>query len=714
MYSPDEEQEYLVQRSRARRRAHARGLAKGKLSFFLRGEKLKGSFALVRTLHAQAVAAAEAQGPLRATPATCWLDAAAPCSPARRSTSCRSSRRGARSMRSASRADRPAGAAAEEARADARRSQRRARSHRASWLYEPKIDGYRVIAFVEKAATVRLTSRRGIDLTAVLPGNRRGPRHAGRRLDGARWRDRRARRGRAPVVQRAAESRAAQNRARDRRGAARIARDPGVLRPAAFRRPQSARRAVQRSAPLSRAVPAAVGAHLSSCTCPHDAEKLYAAASRAASKASSPSARTALISPASARRLAQDQSDADRGVRGRRLHERARARASRWARCCSATGRAASCTTPATWARASTEAIVADLHEALRALARKRLPFAEKPPLHRPTTWLEPEVVVEVTFSDWTPDGMLRAPVFLRVRDDIAPRTTSRTSRERAARRRIAALDALAAQARRPRSKPRRNGTSRRQPRVSETPSTDIATSSSSSTARPSSSTLAVGDANIRLTNLDREYWPADPRHQAPGDHQARSHPLSRGGLALHAAAPARPAAHHDPHARRHRRRALLPEALGRSAPRFVETITVFSEHKDEQHAYILANNLPTLLWLGQNGTLEFHVWHSRANVAPDAASQSTDYASEPRSARSLRAQLPGLPGVRHRPVHLLRQGGEGRRARAEQEGLRRRPERGLLAARPAEGDVPRRHREDLRQDRPACLRADRAHRHLR
>src|SRR5690606_22001742 len=62
--------------------------------------------------------------------------------------------------------------------------------------------------------------------------------------------------------------------------------------------------------------------------------------------------------------------------------------------------------------------------------------------------------------------------------------------------------------------------------------------------------------------------------------------------------------------------------------PEFVETIEVFSEHKDEQHAYILANNLPTLLWLGQVGTLEFHVWHSRAKVGPDSVSKKTDYSS--------------------------------------------------------------------------------------
>jgi bifunctional non-homologous end joining protein LigD len=62
--------------------------------------------------------------------------------------------------------------------------------------------------------------------------------------------------------------------------------------------------------------------------------------------------------------------------------------------------------------------------------------------------------------------------------------------------------------------------------------------------------------------------------------------------------------------------------------PEFVETITVFSEHKDERHDYIVCNNLPTLLWLAQSGTLEFHVWHSRAKPGPDATSKSTDYAS--------------------------------------------------------------------------------------
>jgi len=75
--------------------------------------------------------------------------------------------------------------------------------------------------------------------------------------------------------------------------------------------------------------------------------------------------------------------------------------------------------------------------------------------------------------------------------------------------------------------------------------------------------------------------------------------------------------------------------------PEFVESVTVFSEHKDERHRYLLANNLPTLLWLGQVGTLEFHVWHSRAQLEPDAMGASTDYAS---SLAALEASILNYP----------------------------------------------------------------------
>lgn len=56
-----------------------------------------------------------------------------------------------------------------------------------------------------------------------------------------------------------------------------------------------------------------------------------------------------------------------------------------------------------------------------RLRARPTSPFAEVPPLLKPPSWVEPEVVVEVSYGSWADDGLLRHPVFLGIRDDKAP-----------------------------------------------------------------------------------------------------------------------------------------------------------------------------------------------------------------------------------------------------------------------------------------------------
>jgi bifunctional non-homologous end joining protein LigD len=139
---------------------------------------------------------------------------------------------------------------------------------------------------------------------------------------------------------------------------------------------------------------------------------------------------------------------------------------------------------------------------------------------------------------------------------------------------------------------------------------------------------LQVGSARIRLTNLDREYW--------PGGTRGRPLPITKRDLLRYLART-------SPYLLTHlRNRPLtmirMPEGIGgerffqkhwsQERPAFVESVRVFSGSKDEQQEYLLANNLPTLLWLGQVGTLEFHVWHSRAEVGPDAKSKLTDYSS--------------------------------------------------------------------------------------
>jgi bifunctional non-homologous end joining protein LigD len=58
------------------------------------------------------------------------------------------------------------------------------------------------------------------------------------------------------------------------------------------------------------------------------------------------------------------------------------------------------------------------IHARLKPLITKTCPFHPKPKIKDPVTWIKPEVVCQVRFLDWTQDGMLRAPVFVALRDD--------------------------------------------------------------------------------------------------------------------------------------------------------------------------------------------------------------------------------------------------------------------------------------------------------
>src|SRR3954447_2783456 len=66
-----------------------------------------------------------------------------------------------------------------------------------------------------------------------------------------------------------------------------------------------------------------------------------------------------------------------------------------------------------------TRATLRDLAEKLAPLRRDGSPFADEI-RERHVTWVEPELVAQVGFSEWTRDGRLRHPRFLGLRDDKA------------------------------------------------------------------------------------------------------------------------------------------------------------------------------------------------------------------------------------------------------------------------------------------------------
>ena len=166
-------------------------------------------------------------------------------------------------------------------------------------------------------------------------------------------------------------------------------------------------------------------------------------------------------------------------------------------------------------------------------------PFPETPPEAADATYVRPELVVEVEYSEVTSAGLLRAPVFKRLRPDKAPEEAVFMAETPvptfAAPRRPLAIEPVSvgpAPARRPprRAPPRRG--------------------------RPRSPRHEPGEAPL-----------ARARRPARG-HQARPAALPRHRRPLHAPPPARPPHHPHPLPQRHRRPALLPEALRGPAAR--------------------------------------------------------------------------------------------------------------------------------------------------
>jgi bifunctional non-homologous end joining protein LigD len=251
----------------------------------------------------------------------------------------------------------------------------------------------------------------------------------------------------------------------------------------------------------------------------------------------------------------------------------------------------------------------------LKSLATKHHPFAKEPDVDVPVVWLKPELVAEVKFAQWTPEGSLRAPVFLRLRDDIPQDEAS-----------VPQLVHVAG----------------KKPLASARPAGDQAHQVFEQLeSSRDDMTLQVGSEQLRLTHLNKVLWPKQPKLKQPA--------ISKRDLLIYLA---RVSPYMLPHlADRPLTMIRFPDGITKhqffqkhwehKLPEFVETITVYSESKQENGEYLLCNNLPTLIWLGQMGTLEYHVWHSRGSLYPDAQSSSTDFTD---SAENIEGSILNFP----------------------------------------------------------------------
>lgn len=216
-----------------------------------------------------------------------------------------------------------------------------------------------------------------------------------------------------------------------------------------------------------------------------------------------------------------------------------------------------------------TDAELRRLGDRLRPLVTKTCPFAVRPATPAPAAWVRPEVVVELEYGEHTPDGVLRFPVFLRVRDDLSAKEVH--------------LPAPAAAPRGPGAAP---GAPRR--------------TTAASPALP---------AGLTFTNLDKIFFPE--LGHTKGDvieFYRRIAPYILPHLADRPLTLRRfpDGIHGDD---------FFQKDVSGDAPPFVRTGRLWSDQGNRDIVEAIGSNEASLLWLAQMGCIEMHPWYSR--VAP-------------------------------------------------------------------------------------------------
>ena len=192
-------------------------------------------------------------------------------------------------------------------------------------------------------------------------------------------------------------------------------------------------------------------------------------------------------------------------------------------------------------------------------------------------------------FSQWTRDGRLRTPVFLRLREDKPPDEVHRVEMLNAEEQLTAAGP--------------------------EMPSGDIAKYLSSFKIKADHVTIESEGHRLALTNLGKILWPEFGGRPA----------ITKRDLLIYLA-------NISPYILPHLEDRPLtlkryPEGihgqffyqrhLDEHRPPFVEAVSLTIEQEGVRE-FLMCNNLVTLLWLGQMGSIEFHTWFSRISLSPE------------------------------------------------------------------------------------------------
>ena len=257
-------------------------------------------------------------------------------------------------------------------------------------------------------------------------------------------------------------------------------------------------------------------------------------------------------------------------------------------------------------------AMLEALTEELRSLETAEPPFANPEAVDEQSPrWVRPELVATVRFHRWTEDGRLRAPVFVGLRPETDPASVSRESPDAEAPKTVVPAKSL------PRTRYGAGTQGGREGRHTAERPDSARSLLEQLDAGGDSLDLNVEGHRVRVTNLSKPLWPADGEHRV----------VTKGDMVRYYAAIAPLLLPHL--ADRPMTLTRYPNGIDGGSfyqkhvedpPPFVNTVEIYSSHNEGDSSYITVDNLATLVWLAQLADIELHPWSSRTVGEPDAA----------------------------------------------------------------------------------------------
>jgi bifunctional non-homologous end joining protein LigD len=248
---------------------------------------------------------------------------------------------------------------------------------------------------------------------------------------------------------------------------------------------------------------------------------------------------------------------------------------------------------------------IIDIFNKLQEIRSDGIPVSHVPYTNRDPVWVRPLLVVEVKFDGWTKEMIMRAPIFLRIRDDKKPRDCTLEKPKS-----LSELSSI-----KPQYYEKQNLSSSV---VSSPPSSTLQVPSSglSSSELASSNTNSTSASTAKklrgghFTNLDKVFWSKNTFHRdlTKEDLIEYYDKISSYLLPLLRDRPLSLSRYPDGVTGKH----FYQKNWNMKKPEFVNSVKIYSESARRSTNYLICNNKETLLWLVNLGCIEIHPWYSR------------------------------------------------------------------------------------------------------